>query len=177
MDTANWNYASYWKYASLVEELKCTKARLIMTLTESENTVIRTAAPLVATGRKWSPAEAVQTAKTALHFQDVVGQVQRRRAGLWLIPKAPQWHKATLVQKRKQIDMPKLSQWWNGLIGSAWWKENWAGSTSERWRELDCFLIRATYDLLPSPQNLKQLFRLFPLPSTCILQAHTIRMH
>ncbi|XP_062888558.1 uncharacterized protein LOC134337458 [Mobula hypostoma] len=89
--------------ASLVEEFKCTIARLVMTLTESEDTVIRTAASHVAMGRKWTPSEAIQSAKSALCFRDVVGQVQHGRAGLGLIPKAPQWHKATSVQKRRLL--------------------------------------------------------------------------
>lgn len=52
--------------AGAVEEFKCTKARLVMTLSESEDTVIRTAAPCVATGRMWTLSEAVQRAKPAL---------------------------------------------------------------------------------------------------------------
>ncbi len=72
----------------LVEESKCTKARLVMTLTEYEDAVIRTAAPRVVAGRKWTPSEAVQSAKSALHFRDVVRLVQHGRAGFGLIPKA-----------------------------------------------------------------------------------------
>ncbi len=67
-----------------------------MTLTESEDAVIR-APPRVVAGRKWTPSEAVQSAKSALHFRDVVGQVQHGRAGFGLIPKTPLWHKATSV--------------------------------------------------------------------------------
>ncbi len=43
-----------------------------MILTESEDAVIQTAAPRVVAGRKWTPSEAVQSAKSALHFRDVV---------------------------------------------------------------------------------------------------------
>ncbi|KAK0147189.1 hypothetical protein N1851_013476 [Merluccius polli] len=87
----------------LVEEFKCTKARLVMTLTESEDAVTQTAAPRVVAGRKWIPSEAVQSVKSALHFRDVVGQVQHGRAGFGLIPKTPLWHKATSVQKRQLV--------------------------------------------------------------------------
>ncbi|KAK0142426.1 hypothetical protein N1851_019805 [Merluccius polli] len=58
----------------LVEELKCTKARLLMTLTESEDAVTQTLTPRVVAGRTWIPSEAVESAKSALHFKDVVGQ-------------------------------------------------------------------------------------------------------
>ena len=83
--------------ASFLEEFKCTKARVVMTLTESGDTVIQTVALHVATGRKWTPSETVQSAKSGLHFRDVVGQGQHGKAGLGLVPKAPQWHKATSV--------------------------------------------------------------------------------
>ncbi len=74
-----------------------------MTLTEYEDAVIRTAAPRVVAGRKWTPSEAVQSAKSALHFRDVVRQVQHGRTGFGLIPKAPLWHKATSMQKRQLV--------------------------------------------------------------------------
>ncbi|KAK0151658.1 hypothetical protein N1851_007036 [Merluccius polli] len=74
-----------------------------MTLTESEDAVTQTAAPRVVAGRKWIPSEAVQSVKSALHFRDVVGQVQHGRAGFGLIPKTPLWHKATSVQKRQLV--------------------------------------------------------------------------
>lgn len=74
-----------------------------MNLSESKDTLIRTAVPQVATGRRWTPSEGVQRAKSALHFRDVVGQVQHGRAGLGLIPKAPSWYKATSVQKRQLV--------------------------------------------------------------------------
>lgn len=48
-----------------------------------------------------APTEAIQSAKSALRFRDVVGQAQLGRARLGLILKAPQWHKATSVQKRQ----------------------------------------------------------------------------
>lgn len=42
----------------LTEECKYTKVRLNMTLTESPDEMIRTTAPSLATGRKWTPAKA-----------------------------------------------------------------------------------------------------------------------
>lgn len=50
--------------------------------------------------KMWTPSEAVYNAKSAFHFRDMAGQVQHGRAGLGLIPKAPQWYKATSVLKR-----------------------------------------------------------------------------
>ena len=51
--------------SSLVEEYKCTKARLEMTLTESRDPYVRGAAPTLATRRKWKPTAAVAEAKTS----------------------------------------------------------------------------------------------------------------
>lgn len=100
-------------------EIKHIQTRLVMILTVSEDTVILTM------GRKWSPSEAHQSAKSA----DVVHQIQHGRVSLWLITKAPQWQKATLAQKRqlmmesvrrqeaethaKVASMAKQGQWTN----------------------------------------------------------------
>lgn len=54
-----WNGALELPVFSLTEENKCTKVRLYMTLTESQNAMIRAAAPRLATGRKWTPSEAI----------------------------------------------------------------------------------------------------------------------
>lgn len=81
-------------------------------------------------GRKWTPSEAIQSAKSALDFRDMVGQVQYGEAVLGLVPKVSQWHKVTSVQKRrlmakevrrreeaerhiKTISMAKKDQWTN----------------------------------------------------------------
>ncbi len=170
----------------LVEEFKCTKVRLVMTLTESEDAVIRTAAPRVVAGRKWTPSEAVQSAKSALHFRDVVGQVQHGRAGFGLIPKTPLWHKATSLQKRqlvveevrrqeegerhaKAVSMAKQGRWtnWEGLEKKKLsWRDIWQMEGARL-----SFVIRATYDLLPSPQNLKEWYGEDPACSLCQVPA------
>lgn len=82
----------------VVEESRCTKARLVMTLSESEDTVIRTAAPRVATGRKWTLSEAVHRAKPAL--QRCSWSNPAWESGPRAHSKSPLWHKATGVQKR-----------------------------------------------------------------------------
>jgi len=64
-----------------------------ITLVESRDKCVREAAPVLKTGRKWSPKKSVVEAK-ALQIGDIVGQVQHGRAvfGLSLAP--PKWHKA-----------------------------------------------------------------------------------
>ncbi|KAL1279298.1 hypothetical protein QQF64_025971 [Cirrhinus molitorella] len=155
-----------------------------MTLTESEDAIIQTAAPRVVAGRKWTPSEAVRSAKSALYLRDVVGQVQHRRAGFGLIPRTPPWHKATSAQKRqlvveeirrqeegeryaKAVSMAKQGKWtnWEGLEKKKKklsWRDIWQMDGARL-----SFIIRATYDLLPSPQNLKEWYGEDPACSLC----------
>lgn len=70
--------------SSLTEEYKYVKVRLNMTLNESQDDGIRGAAPILVTGRKWIPSEAVQQEKSALKYRDIVGQVQHGRSGFGL---------------------------------------------------------------------------------------------
>ena len=157
--------------SSLTEEYKCAKVRLEMTLTQSKDPVVRGAAPTVKTGRKWKPKEAVQQAQAALRHRDIVGQVQHGRGGLGLCTGNPAWSKASageqrklvvkeihhqeeLVRCTKAVSQAKQGQWvnWESVEKRRLkWKDLWSMEAS-RIR----FLIGATYDVLPSPQNLSQ---------------------
>ena len=66
---------------SLVEELKCAKISLEMTLTLSKDPAVKNTTPTVNTGRKWNPREAVQHAQGALQHRDIIGQIQSGIAG------------------------------------------------------------------------------------------------
>ena len=157
--------------SSLTEEFKCTKVRLEMTLTESKDTVIRATAPTLATGRKWTVKNAVQQAKSALHHSDIVGQVQHGRGGLGLGEKRPCWGKAASRERRKmvvaevrrqeeasrcakavsQVKQGQWMRWENVEKRNITWKDMWEMETSRI-----SFLIRSTYDVLPTPKNLHQ---------------------
>lgn len=63
----------------VVEESRCTKARLVMTLSESEDTVVWQ--------REVSGLYQKLFRGQSLLFRDVVGQIEHGRAGLGLIPK------------------------------------------------------------------------------------------
>ncbi len=86
--------------SSLVEEYKCSKARLEMTLTESRDPFVRGAAPTLATGRRWRPGVAVAQAKSTLR---IVGQVQQGRGGLGLGATTPIWQKATPAERWRLV--------------------------------------------------------------------------
>jgi hypothetical protein len=158
--------------SSLSEEYKCTKVRLSMTLAESQDAAIRTAPPRLATGRKWTPAEAVEQAQSALRHGDILGHVQQGRYGFGLGTSRPTWHKAIPAERRKlvvaefrhqqeaercakAVSQAKQGQWttWENLENrKLTWKDLWEMEGSQ------ISFIRATYDVLPTPKNLKQWF-------------------
>ena len=88
---------------SLDGEYKCSKVRLQMTLKDSRDHTISNAAPLLSTGRKWKPSDAVQHAKSALRHNDIVGHVQLGRGGLGLAASKPTWRKASTSERRKMV--------------------------------------------------------------------------
>ena len=71
-----------------------------MMLTESRDPCVAKTAPILLTGRKWTPAAATHQAKSALKHRDIVGAVQRGRGGLGLGESEPSWHKASPAQRR-----------------------------------------------------------------------------
>ena len=172
---------------SLTEEYKCSKVRLQMTLKDSKDQTISKSAPPLLTGRKWTPSNAVQQATSALRHQDIVGNIQHGRGGLGLVASKPTWHKASTSERRKlvveevrrqeettrsakAVSLAKQGQWmrWEGLERR---KINW----SELWQmeaSNISFIIRAIYDVLPSPKNLHQWYGedqtcpLCPTPAT-----------
>ena len=123
------------------------------------------------TGRKWTPAVAIQQAKAALKHQNIFGQVQQGRGGLG--ESRPSWHKATpsqhwglvvvaVHQQKQAMRCAKVvSQSRVGAVDAmgGGWEEKFS------WEEL-CdmkshrtnFVIRATYDVLPQPVVQRTLF-------------------
>lgn len=88
---------------SLVEEFKCAKVRLEMSLTDSQDPIMRGAASTVAVGRKWTPATAVLQAKSALRHRDVVCHIKQGRGGFGLGAITPLWQQAFVTEDRKMV--------------------------------------------------------------------------
>ncbi|KAJ8016037.1 hypothetical protein DPEC_G00002970 [Dallia pectoralis] len=153
---------------SLTKEYKCSKVRLLMTLKDSSDQTISNAVPPLLTGRKWTPFDAVQQATSALRHSDIVGHVQLGRGGFGLSASKPTWRKASTSERRKMVveevrhqeeaersakavSLAKQGQWmrWEGMERRKLsWRELWemeANNISS--------IIRATYDVLPSPKN------------------------
>ncbi len=172
--------------SSLVEEYKCSKARLEMTLTESRDPFVRGATAALATGRRWRPGVAVAQAKSALRHQDIVGQVQQGRGGLGLGVTTPTWQKATPAERRRlvveevrhqeeadrcarAVSQAKQGRWmrWEGVERrKITWSELWNIESN-----MLSFTIRATYDVLPSPTNLHLWFGEDPACLQCLAPA------
>ena len=155
--------------SSLTEEFKCTKVRTEMLLAGSKDAIVRKVVPNPTKGRKWNPRMAVQEAEASLRHAEIVGNVQLGRGGLGLGSGKPVWNRADPKIKRKRVveqvrrqeeivrsaravSQAKQGQWlnWEGVEKRKLsWRELW-GMEESRIR----FLIGATYDVLPSPQNL-----------------------
>ncbi|KAK0156143.1 hypothetical protein N1851_000566 [Merluccius polli] len=159
--------------SSLSEEYKCAKVRLEMMLVDSSDPVVAQAAPILATGRKWTPRTATEQAKAALRQRDIVGQVQEGRGGLGLGASTPTWSKATPSQRRKlvvqEVHWEEEARRCTQAVAQAnqgHWMA-WEGVEKRKisWQELwemeafrASFTIRAAYDILPSPTNLSQWY-------------------
>ncbi|XP_052223860.1 uncharacterized protein LOC127839510 [Dreissena polymorpha] len=68
--------------SSLVEEFKTAKARLVLTLRDSPDELIREAGIQTRTSRKWSATESVSQAENALKHKDIVGLTAVGREGI-----------------------------------------------------------------------------------------------
>ncbi len=172
--------------SSLVEEYKCAKARLEMTLTESRDPFVRGAAPTLATGRKWKPSAAVAVAKAALRHRDIVGHVQHGRSGLGVQTTTPTWQKAKPREQRhmvveevrqqeeaarcaKAVSQAQQGRWmrWESIERRRiTWSELWSMEANRL-----SFILRATYDVLPSPTNLHLWYGEEPACPLCAVPA------
>lgn len=150
-----------------------------MTLTESRDPFVRGAAPPLATGRKWKPAAAVAVA--ALRHRDIVGHVQYARGGLGMEKTTPTWQKATPAERRhmvveevrrqeeagrcaKAVSQAQQGRWmrWEGVKRNITWNDLWSMEAKGL-----SFILRATYDVLPSPTNLHRRYGEEPACPLC----------
>ncbi len=147
------------------------KARLVMELRDSSDEAVKNVHARVATGRKWRAEEEVQKAVSRLQHQEVVGRVQTGQAGLgWGDP--PSLSSRADKKERKDlvvVEITKMEQEQYRVQAVAQGQQGrwttWEGVTSrvvswaDFWKLPQArlsFLIRATYDTLPSPRNLHQ---------------------
>ncbi|XP_052234917.1 uncharacterized protein LOC127847189 [Dreissena polymorpha] len=153
--------------SSVVEEYKVAKARMVVTLKESSDDLIRMAGIETRTGRKWSASQAVSQAESILRHKDIVGTTTEGRQRLGMI-KPQRWstadkrERSQMVQKEiraseeesrraRSVEMGGQCAWnkWTTTERKFTWADIW------QYEPLRLkFLLRSVYDLLPSPTNL-----------------------
>ena len=154
---------------SIVEEYKAAKVRTVMMLKESRDDAIKANPPSVKTGRKWQAEIETDNALEVLKHRDIVGAVQTGREGLGTHPFSPfcrcnakERRDAVIQQVKKECaderyvklvqcnQQGQCLQWEEFVVErKVKWADIWKWDVGKL-----SFLIKATYDTLPSPVNL-----------------------
>ena len=138
-------------------------------LRDSVDPLVKSAQPAIITGRKWNVKHAVETAESSLKMKEVIGSVTTGRAGFGLHSQK-WWSKETTKNKRRMISeeihdfeeskrlaiavaQPKQGAWtrWENTKDRT---ITWSDIKQMEPKQLG-FLIKAVYDILPTPVNLK----------------------
>ena len=138
-------------------------------LRDSVDPLVKSAQPAIITDRKWNAKHAVETAEYSLKMKEVIGSVATGRAGFGLHPQK-WWSKETTKNKRRMISeeihdfeeskrlaiavaQPKQGAWtrWENTKDRT---ITWSDIKQMESKQLG-FLIKAVYDILPTPVNLK----------------------
>ena len=154
---------------SIVETYKAGKVRTVMMLRNSKDPEIKNNQPEVKTGRKWNAAEATDEATVVMQQKDIVSWTQTDRKGLPNGSFKP-FKTMNLTEKRQAItdqvkrqesekrnihliqcpQQGRITAWEENVVErKISWQEIWQWSASRL-----SFLLRSSYDVLPSPRNL-----------------------
>ena len=158
-------------FSDLEEEMKATKARLLTTLEESEDPCVSNAGIQVDGGRKADTAQSVKEAKEKLKMEQIAGIPNRGREGLGMNPKkyynssSKKERRTMIVEKVREAEEERRTVKMTGLAkqGSHMRWEVPARKLSPRDvvtmpEDRLKFLVKAVYDLLPTPQNKSRWF-------------------
>lgn len=155
--------------ASIVEIYKAGKVRTVMMLRESKDQEISGNPPDVRTARKWQAEVATDEIISTLEHRDMIGATQTDRLGLGNGDFRPfkqmsqRDRRIAAAGKVRQMEAEKrelhliqcaqqgqVTSWEGHVVErKIGWSEVWKWNTSRL-----SFLLRATYDVLPSPVNL-----------------------
>ena len=159
-------------YTSVIEEVKKTKARSLVTMQQSRDQCIRNADINIDAGRKWKVSEAVENATSRLHHQEIAGIPNVGREGIGIhhrsyYSKASQKERRNLMvgkvkeqeEERRYLKVASLRK--QGV--STKWQvpekklthREVIFSTESKLQ----FMVKAVYDLLPTPANKNTWFR------------------
>ena len=138
-------------------------------LRDSVDPQVKSALPVIITGRKWDAKYAVETAESSLKMKEVIGPVATERVGLSLQPQR-RWSKETTKNKRRMFseeihhfeeNKRLVIAWAQPKQGARTKKENTKDRTI-KWSNIEqmepkqlSFLNKAVYFILPTPVNLK----------------------
>ena len=154
---------------SITEIYKAGKVRTVMMLRESKDKEIRDNPPDVKSARKWKAEEATDEILSILEQRDIVGSVQTDRVGLGNgdfrpFKKMSRYDRRAaatgqvrkIEAERREVHLIQCSQQgqatgWEQHVEERkiGWNKIWEWNTSRL-----SFLLRSTYDVLPSPANL-----------------------
>ena len=153
---------------SITEEYKVGKTRLQLMLQDSSDDVVRMIQPTLKSGRKWKPCDAIEASEESLKLKEVIGLTQTNRQGLghstasWLSRSSGKEKRDMIIDEvrkdednkrfQKAVQQSQQGQWtnWEGALQkSLSWNEIWQLAPLRL-----SFIIRSTYDLLPSKTNL-----------------------
>ena len=159
-------------YSELTEEVKAAKARVYTTFEESEDPCVRGAELKVDGGRKSDTPRSVIEAKSRLRMKEIIGIPNKGREGLGLNPRR-YYNSCTKEERRTMVvDMVREAEEDRRRVKMASLAKQGAQT---RWevpekrlshREIIGrsetslkFLVKAVYDLLPTPSNKNIWFR------------------
>ena len=153
---------------SLVEEYKLGKARLFQMLRDSRDPLVKNAQPSVITGRQWRAKIAVENAESALRMKEIIDTVANGKVGIGLHPQR-WWSKESTANRRKMVpeeihhleEVRRFATAVGQRKQGTWTKWESAKDRAVTWRDFKhmepkklSFLIKAVYDVLPTPVNL-----------------------
>lgn len=139
--------------------------RLLFELRDSPDPVVQHSKAQVCTERKWNAAQAVDQAINRLKHQEIVGLQQPGSLG----PASKMWSKATRKERKDLVisEVVNMEEECYKIIAVGQQNQGswtmWVAVISRAMTQADVwrmpqarlsFLIRATYDTLPSPRNL-----------------------
>ena len=90
------------RYTSVIEEVKKTKARSLVTMQQSRDQCISNADINIDAGRKWKVSEAVENATSRLHHQEIAGIPNVGREGIGIHHRS-YYSKASQKERRNLI--------------------------------------------------------------------------
>ena len=158
-------------FTELQEEMKAAKARLLTTLEEADDPCVRNAGIKVDGGRKADTGQSVKEARQRLKEEQIAGIPNKGREGLGLHPRkyfdacSKKQKRRMIVEKVREAEEDRRIVRMTGLSkqgGHLRWEvperkissRDLVNMSEDRLK----FLVKAVYDLLPTPQNKRVWF-------------------